>query len=177
MQIKGKKRLNKRELKWTQHIANASKERMNTWDADACAVAPTAHRPWRSASYQRKMGIFGSVGMCSRRFACRESCYVNRQVSTYSWNTVLYKIRAHFFLRYNKLIPWIGSVTRDKIMTSNQSLLSRRLLGKTNVSNPSSVARVLLNASIFLWVWEHLDVKTHILLTRRGGKGGYFDLG
>ena len=38
---------------------------MTMWDADACAVAPTAHRPLRSASYQRKLGIFG-VLVCAR---------------------------------------------------------------------------------------------------------------
>ena len=31
-----------------------------------------------------KWGFFGSVDICSKGFACRESCYVNRQVSTYS---------------------------------------------------------------------------------------------
>ena len=53
---------------------------MIVWDAGACAAALTAHPLRRIASYQRKMGIFGNVGICSRRFACRESCYVNRQV-------------------------------------------------------------------------------------------------
>ena len=62
----------------------ASREKMIVWDADACAVALTAHPLRLLASYQRKMGIFGNVGICSRRFACRELCYVNRQVSTYS---------------------------------------------------------------------------------------------
>ena len=27
-----------------------------------------------------KWGFFGSVDICSKGFACRESCYVNRQV-------------------------------------------------------------------------------------------------
>ena len=29
-------------------------------------------------------GVFINVGIYSKRFACRESCYVNRQVSSYS---------------------------------------------------------------------------------------------
>ena len=60
-----------------------------------------AHPHWRLASYQRKMGIFGSVDICSRRFACRESCYVNRQVSTNSWNIYLYSIYSVFACAYS----------------------------------------------------------------------------
>ena len=35
----------------------------DAWDADACAVAHTAHPLWRLACYQRKLGNFKSVGM------------------------------------------------------------------------------------------------------------------
>ena len=41
----------------------ASRERMIVWDADACAVTLTAHHLRLLASYQRKMGIFGNVGI------------------------------------------------------------------------------------------------------------------
>ena len=39
----------------------ASRERMIVWDADACAVALTAHPLRRLASYQRKMGFLGML--------------------------------------------------------------------------------------------------------------------
>ena len=35
----------------------------DVWDVDACAVALTAHPLRRLASYQRKLGIFGNVGI------------------------------------------------------------------------------------------------------------------
>ena len=33
-----------------------------------------------------KWGFFGSVDICSKGFACRESCYVNRQVLYFEIN-------------------------------------------------------------------------------------------
>ena len=36
---------------------------MTLGSANACAVTHTAHLLWRLASYQRKLGNFGSVGM------------------------------------------------------------------------------------------------------------------
>ena len=35
----------------------------DAWDAEACAVAHTAHPLWRLACYQRKLRNFKSVGM------------------------------------------------------------------------------------------------------------------
>ena len=47
------------------------------------AASPQANSqlPAKKKKKKKKKGIFGSVGICLRRFACRESCYVNRQVS------------------------------------------------------------------------------------------------
>ena len=42
----------------------------DVWDADACAVALTAHPLRRLASYQRKLGIFGDVGILQRIVLC-----------------------------------------------------------------------------------------------------------
>ena len=58
---------------------------MTMWDAGACAVALTGTSLLVNPMLLAKNGeFFGSVGICSKGFACRESCYVNRQVSTYS---------------------------------------------------------------------------------------------
>ena len=58
---------------------------MNMWDAGACAVALAGASLLAKQQLLAKNGdFFGSVGICSKGFACRESCYVNRQVSTYS---------------------------------------------------------------------------------------------
>ena len=54
-------------------------------DAGACAVALAGSSLLAKHQLLAKNGdFFGSVGICSKGFACRESCYVNRQVSTYS---------------------------------------------------------------------------------------------
>ena len=47
------------------NTANREREQRNNdaWDANACAVTHTAHPLWRLASYQRKLGNFGSVGI------------------------------------------------------------------------------------------------------------------
>ena len=51
-----------------------------------CVVTHTAHPFSLQAISQlpAEIGFLGVLVCCSRRFACRESCYVNRQVSTYS---------------------------------------------------------------------------------------------
>ena len=55
------------------------------WDAGACAVALAGASLLVNPMLLAKNGdFFGSVDICSKGFACRESCYVNRQVSTYS---------------------------------------------------------------------------------------------
>ena len=47
------------------NTADREREQRNNdaWDANACAVTHTAHPLWRLASYQRKLGNFGSVGI------------------------------------------------------------------------------------------------------------------
>ena len=53
------------------------------WDAGACAVALAGASLLAKPMLLAKNGDFGSVDICSKGFACRESCYVNRTVSTY----------------------------------------------------------------------------------------------
>ena len=58
---------------------------MTMWDAGACAVALAgASLLSEVPATSENWGFFGSVDICSKGFACRESCYVNRQASTYS---------------------------------------------------------------------------------------------
>ena len=57
-------------------------------------------------------GVFINVGIYSKRFACRESCYVNRQVSSYSWNIYIYSyiyMYPHIYNNeeFSEFITWL----------------------------------------------------------------------
>ena len=85
MRIISKRRMRKCKRKITGPLANASEFRMRQWVGDSLTIAlvakPTSRIPFVTSEWREHFKMLG----CTRgESPCRDSCFVNKQVSSYS---------------------------------------------------------------------------------------------